>query len=336
MPKNGAGLILGIDMGGTSTKAALIDPAAISGDVDEGILGRGKADTQAREGVDEGVAAIAELIEETCEDAKVNPAQLGAIGIAVAGAVDHVEGVVLNAVNLGWSDVPLARLLHAKLGIHAVVENDVRAAVYGEQRIGAASGCRDAFGVWVGTGIGGGLILNNELFYGSYGTAGEFGRGMVLPWTPPGEGSLEQVCSRTGVAETLVRLLRSNRTSSLQMPEDNDPRRIRSKDIARALDAGDELVAEVVDHSAHVLGVAIGGIVTLLSLECVVLGGGLVQALGSAYAKRVQEGVQKAVFPDVLRSVKVLRSKLGDDAGPIGAAMLAARRLGVRARVDAG
>jgi glucokinase len=334
MPKNG--LILGIDMGGTSTKASLIDPTAVLEDPEEGILGRGKADTEARDGVEAGIDALVELIEETCEDAEVDRDRVGAIGIAAAGAVDHVEGVVLNAVNLGWNDVPLARLLHEKLGIHAVVENDVRAAVYGEQRVGAAKGARDIFGVWVGTGIGGGLILGGELFYGSFGTAGEFGRGVVLPWTPPGEGSLEQVCSRTGIAETLVRLLRSNRTSALEMPEGGDPRGIRSKDIARAYGAEDALVTEVVDHSAQVLGVAVAGVITLLSLECVVLGGGLVDALGPAYAERVHESVQKAVFPEVLRTARVLRSGLGDDAGPIGAALLASRRLGVRSRPAGG
>lgn len=332
MPKNGGGLIIGIDIGGTSTKAALIDPDIVAEDPKAGVLGTGKSDTDCKDGAETGVDALAELFEETCEDAGIGADRVTAIGVAVAGAVDHVEGVVLNAVNLGWNDVPLARLLHQRLGLHTVVENDVRAAVYGERQAGSARKFRDILGIWVGTGIGGGLILNNELFYGSFGTAGEFGRGVVLPWTPPGEGSLEQVCSRTGMAETLVRLLRSNRTSTLEMPEGGDPRAIRSKDIAKAFKAGDELVSEVVDHAAQVLGVAIAGVVTLLSLECVVLGGGLVEALGNRYTERVEESVQKSVFPEVCRAVKVIRSALGNDAGPIGAALLAARRLGVRAR----
>ncbi len=335
MPKNGGGLILGVDIGGTSTKAALIDPGIVADEPKKGVLGRAKSETGAKEGIDAGIAALADLLDEACEDAEVERDRVAAIGVAVAGAVDHVEGVVLNAVNIGWSDVPLARLLHEALERPAVVENDVRAAVYGEQRAGAAHKYRDVFGVWVGTGLGGGLILNNELFYGSYGTAGEFGRGVVLPWMPPGEGSLEQVCSRIGMAESLVRLLRSNRSSSLEPPDGNDPRAIRSKEIAKAYKAEDKLVTEVVDHAAQVLGVAIAGVITLLSLECVVLGGGFVDALGSRYVERVEEAVQKAVFPDVCRSVKVLRSELGDDAGPIGAALLAARRLGVRARAAA-
>lgn len=343
MPKNGGApppparnapppLIAGIDIGGTSTKLAIIDPSAVAEDPEEGVLGRVKSDTDAHDGADAALDALDDLLDRACEEAEVERGRLAAIGIAVAGAVDHLEGVVLNAVNLRWSDLPLARLVRERLDLPAIVENDVRAAVYGEKLAGAARDSRNAFGVWVGTGIGGGLILNDELFYGSYGTAGEFGRGVVLPWTPPGEGSLEQVCSRTGMAESLVRLLRSNRTSALEMPPDNDPREIRSKDIAKAYKGDDELVAEVVDHAAQVLGIAIAGVVTLLSLDRVVLGGGFVDALGSKYVKRVQETVRKAVFPDECREVKVAKSELGDDAGPVGAALLAARRLGVRTR----
>lgn len=333
--REGHPLILGVDIGGTSTKAALLDTSAILKDPESGVLGRSKGATEAAEGMDSILENMEALLDEACEDAGVERGEVSAIGVAVAGAVDHVEGVVLHAVNLKWEDVAFARMLKETLGLPAVIENDVRAAVYGEARAGVARDCRDIFGVWVGTGIGGGLLLNDELFYGAYGTAGEFGRGVVLPWTPPGEGSLEQVCSRTGIAETLVRLLRSNRTSSLEPPEDNDPRNIKSKDIARAYGDDDELVIEVIDHAAQVLGVAIAGVVTLLSLECVLLGGGLVEAMGEAYTERVREAVLKAVFPDELREVRVLNSTLGDDAGPIGAALLAARRLGLRAKSSA-
>jgi glucokinase len=329
-----ADLIMGIDIGGTSIKGALVDPGSVA-DEDAGVLGRAKADTRADEGWEQVAEQIDDLIDDACDDAGADRASVRAIGVAVAGAIDHVEGVVLNAVNLKWENVALARGLKEHLDLHAVVENDVRAAIYGEKCAGAAAACRDVFGVWVGTGIGGGLIIGGELFYGSFGTAGEFGRGMVLPWTPPGEGSLEQVCSRTGMSEAIVRLLRSNRKSSLEAPENGDSRRLKSKEIARAFSEEDELVVEVVTHAAQVLGVAIAGVVTLLSLECVVLGGGFVDALGKPYVELVRESVTKAVFPDQARAVKVLRSSLGDDAGPIGAALLAARRLGVRAKAPA-
>jgi glucokinase len=332
MPKNGCGLIVGIDVGGTSTKAALIDPAAVLEDPSSGVLGRAKVDTDPDKGPEGMIKRMARLVDEVCDDAGLDREKVTGAGIAAAGAVDYYEGVVLNAVNLKWHDLPLARLFHEESGLATAVDNDVRAAVYGEQRAGAAKGARDVFGVWVGTGIGGGLILDNELFHGSFGTAGEFGRGMVLPWSPPGEGSVEQVCSRTGIAETLVRLLRSNRESILELPDDNDPRQLKSKEIARAYEKEDELVREVVDHAAQVLGIAIGGVVTLLSLECVVLGGGFVDAMGKPYLARIRDSILRSVFPEEVREVRVVASGLEDDAGPIGAALLAARRLGVRAK----
>jgi glucokinase len=334
MPRSASPLIAGVDIGGTSIKAALVDAALVVDDPERGVLGRSKVATEADEGLDAVIERIGDAVRESCEEGGVELEQVGGIGVAAAGAVDHVEGVVLNAVNLKWEDVALARLIQEDLELPASVENDVRAAVYGEQRAGAAHGRRDVFGVWIGTGVGGGLILSGELFYGSFGTAGEFGRGIVLPWSPPGEGSLEQVCSRTGIAENIARLLRSNRKSVLELPE-GEARQIKSKEIARAFEQKDELVTEVVEHSAQVLGVVIGGIVTLLSLECVVLGGGLTDALGKPYVSRVRENVLKTVFPDQVREVSVLQSTLGDDAGPIGAALLAARRLGMRARAAA-
>jgi glucokinase len=331
VPKNGASFIVGVDIGGTSIKCSVIDPAEVVKKPKDGVLGRAKADTGADDGREAVLARIGEVAHEACEDAKIDFEDIGALGIAAAGAVDHQEGVVLKAVNLKWENLPVARLLKEEMGIPVAVENDVRAAVYGEQRAGAAKGCRDVFGVWVGTGIGGGLILDNELYFGHYGTAGEFGRGVSLPWSPPGEGSLEQVCSRTGISETIVRLLRSNRESVIEKPESGDPTEIRSKEIRKAFEKQDPLVTEVVEHAAQVLGVAIGGVVTLLSLECVVLGGGLVDALGDPYMAVVAKTLARCVFPDECKKVKVVRSDLGDDAGPVGAALLAGRRWGIGA-----
>jgi glucokinase len=322
--------IVGVDVGGTSIKCALIDPSDLARKRAV-ILGRAKASTDAHEGTEATIARVHELAHEACAEAGVRFGDVAALGVAAAGAVDHQAGVVLKAVNLGWEKLPLARMLRERTDRPVEVENDVRAAVYGEQRAGAARGFRDIFGVWVGTGIGGGLILDDELYFGHFGTAGEFGRGVVLPWAPPGEGSLEQVCSRTGISETIVRLLRSNRESIIERPESRDPTEVRTGDIAKAFEKGDPLVREVVEHAAAVLGIAIAGIATLLSLEAVILGGGLVDGLGEGYVEIVARNIERGAFPDALKEIKVVSSSLSDDAGPVGAALLAARRWGIGA-----
>ncbi|MCW5776510.1 MAG: ROK family protein, partial [Phycisphaeraceae bacterium] len=175
---------------------------------------------------------------------------------------------------------------------------------------------------------GGGGALGGRLHYGHFLTAGEIGHMHVLPTNPPGQRSLEHNCSRSAVVDRIVRLVRSNRKSMVVDLVGGDFDKIRSKTIAEAYAAGDALVREVVDDSADLLGAHVGGIVTLLALPRVVLGGGLTEAVGPPYVARVREAVRRVAFPDKCKAVEVMASELLDDAGIVGAALLAAERIG--------
>jgi glucokinase len=314
------GPVIGIDLGGTNMQVGIVG-------ADDKLLARAKRKTKAEEGLNAILDRIVQAIEECRRESKVRLTDLAGLGIGAPGAVDPHEGVVLEAVNLRWNDVPLAELLSDRLGIPCFVDNDVNAAIFGENQLGAGQQSDNVLGVWVGTGIGGGLILNRKLYYGHYLTAGEIGHMILFPNNPPGSRSLEHNCSRTAVVERVQKLMRANRKSSILEMVGGDWDKVRSKTLAKAYQDGDELAIEVVDDSADMLGVAIGSIVTLLSLERVVLGGGLTEAMGQPFVDRVQKQVRRYAFPDRCKRVQVVASELEDDAGLMGAAMIARDRI---------
>jgi glucokinase len=312
---------IGIDLGGTNMEFAVIN-------AERKILGRARRKTKAEE--DQG-AVIGRLVEgaiEACADAKVSVKDISAVGIGAPGAIEPAQGVVLEAVNLRWNNVPLGKVLGERLGVPVFVDNDVNCAVVGEHRQGAGRGAEDVLGVWMGTGVGGGLILGNRLFHGHFFSAGEIGHMIAIPNAQPGSRSVEHNCSRSAVVERLTRLIKGNRKSVISELVGGDLDGIKSKVVAEAYRKEDPLTMEVVNESAALLGTCIAGVVTLLSLERVILGGGLTEALGQPYVKIVREHVRKFVFPGSLKKVDVVATELADDAGPMGAALIAMERLG--------
>lgn len=317
--------VIGIDLGGTNVQIGVVE---LGGDPGYRVVGREKRKTKPDQGVETVIERVAKGVETACELAGTKPSKVSAIGVGAPGVVDPHKGVVLEAVNLRWDEIPLAERLSERLGAPVFVDNDVNAAVFGESRLGAGRGARNMLGVWVGTGIGGGLILNGEPYYGHFLTAGEIGHMLALPFNPAGSRSLEHNCSRSAIVERLVRLVRANRKSLITDLVEDDLKQIRSGVIAQAYRAGDPLVVEVIEESAGLLGMHLAGVHTLLSLERIVLGGGLVEALGTPYVHLVAEELRRFAFPDKIKGVDVVASRLDDDAGILGAAMLAKERLG--------
>ncbi|MGE3108338.1 MAG: ROK family protein [Phycisphaerales bacterium] len=310
---------VGIDLGGTNMQIGVVDKSGV-------VLGRARKKTNADQGKDRVIERLVEGVQEACTQAGTTAAQLGGLGIGAPGAVDPNLGVVLEAVNLRWNDVPLAKILKSKLSTPVYVENDVNVAVYGEWKHGSGRGATDILGIWMGTGVGGGLVLNSALYSGAFFTAGEIGHTTLFPGAAMGTRSLEQNCSRTAVADRIIRLIRSNYPSSLA-PTVMEEGQIKSKAIAEAFRSGDELTIRVIDEVAVLVGIAAANVVTLLSLPRVILGGGLTEAIGKPLVSLVKKTVREYAFPDRCKQVEVLASELEDDAGLIGAAMLAREQL---------
>lgn len=315
-------LIAGIDLGGTNIQFGIVDAAGR-------IHGRSKSKTQPESGLDSILDRIVEGIGQAAKSAGLRVTDLVGVGIGVPGPVDPASGVVREAVNLRWSNTPVGDMLAERVGLPVVVDNDVNVAVYGEAKHGAGIGSDHIAGAWIGTGVGGGLVLGGRLYYGHHFSAGEIGHIQLYPGNPPGTRSVENICSRTALAERLVGLVDANRPSVIKELAGDKWPRIKSKTIAEAYRLEDDLTVEVVNDAADRLGIALGNITTLLSLDRIILGGGLTEALQDAFVDRVRVAVHRTAFPAIAKQVEVVPSQLDDDAGVIGAALLAIERLGL-------
>ena len=314
--KGKAKLALGIDLGGTNIQAGVVDERGK-------VLGRVKVRTDADKGFEAVMDRVAKAAASACRDAGVEMSKIHTAGIGVPGPINPKTGVVIEAVNLRWNDAPVVSAMSERLGVPVFGDNDVNAAVYGEWRVGIGRGRPNMLGVWVGTGVGGGLILNSRLHRGAYFSGGEIGHMVLIPGALMGSRSVEQNCSRTAIAHEVAKLVRANHPSEVSELTKGKLGKIRSKVLATAYEHDDGLVCTVVDEAADRLGIAIASVVTLLSLDLVVLGGGLVDAIGKPYVDMVRDAVHREVFPHSLREIRVEASVLGDDAGLVGAAMLA-------------
>jgi glucokinase len=316
-------VVVGVDLGGTNMQIGVVDG--------EGkIIGRCKRKTKAHEGRDTVIKRLVEGVWRAMDDAKTTRERLFGVGVGAPSAVDFDRGVVIKAGNLGWEDLALRDILMRELGaretgVRVALDNDVNVAAWGEAQLGAARGRTNMLAVWVGTGVGAGLVLDGRLWRGPRHTAGEIGHVVLFPGGQPGFMTVEDICSRTGIVNAIRRLLPMHPESVLHRllaEKADETGSIGSSTIARAYEKDDELARKVVDKSAEFLGVAIANIVTMLSIDCVVLGGGVTEALGEPFVARVRRSFDRTVFPSVLRKTDIVASSLNDDAGVLGAAML--------------
>ena len=309
---------VGVDLGGTHMQIGVVNPACE-------IIGRSGTKTEATRGPTAILDTIAEHVRIALDRAGMKRAD--AIGLAAPGAIDPERGVVLNAPNLKWDDLHAADELARRLDMPVVLDNDVNAAVFAEQRLGAGQGCDDLLGVWIGTGVGGGLVLRGEVYHGPRRTAGEIGHVLIDPDNPKGQRELEHQCSRTAIARDICEAIERGEASMLANSlKDGSP--CTSSLIASALDQKDELTTRVVTLAGEKIGRVVGSLVTLLSLECIVVGGGLVEEAGSHIVEPIQRAARASCWPEELQGVEVRATKLGANAGLLGAAILAAARTG--------
>jgi glucokinase len=229
--------------------------------------------------------------------------KIDAVGISVAGSVSADDGIVIRAENLDWNNAPLATFVSEQLACNVVIENDVTAAAWGEFTFGAGTECDSMFAVWVGTGIGGGLILNNKIWRGPLGTGGEFGMG-ISEFNPDSTHRvLEAFASRSGLQQLL-----ENPT-------------LNTESIASQYGI-DPVLTQFVDVGAKRIGTGIANVITLLSIDTVVLGGGLVEALGDPFINSIRAQFEQDVFPPHCKQCEFKTTQLGPDAGLLGVAAL--------------
>jgi glucokinase len=318
-----AALALGVDLGGTNARAAVVDR-------DSGEVVASHKEPH-RERTPEAVTeVVAQAVAQSAKAAGAEPSAFGRVGVGVAGQCLGRTGVVLNAPNLGWRDVPFGELLSKRLGLAVRIANDLSAAAWGERRFGAARGVDDAVLVFVGSGVGSGLILGGHLHDGHRGVAGELGHIKVRPTrasTPLrrcgcGELScLEAYTSGVNIAARVREELVAGARSAVVDLVAGDPSRVNATIVDEAYARGDGYARELWEEVGTLLGNAIANVVTLLNPARVILGGGVV--LGCPHLERIARRVfDEQVSRSALVGLTLESAHLGDDAGVIGAALL--------------
>jgi glucokinase len=317
------GYWLGVDLGGTKILSGLFDENLK-------LLARSKQPTSAEGGPVGVFGRIVQGVEAVLSEAGVDPAQVRGMGLGVPGQVEIGTTRVKFAPNLDWRDVDLAPLLPPTWRWPLVVENDVRMGTYGEFAHGAAKGARHVFGVFVGTGVGGGLILNGDLFTGFNGNAGEIGH-LVVHWR---KGStLESIAGRKHMMKRATEILADSPKRVRKEWKNVDPAGVRSSQLADYYLKDDPVAVQLVDDAARALGAAVGGVVNLVSPEVVVIGGGVTGALGDTFIERIWEIAQRYTLPGAADRVRCVPAALGDDSGIIGCAAYAKAHPPARAEV---
>ncbi len=321
---------LGIDLGGTKTLAAVVDVA--SGEV----ISSARKRTRAERGQDFVSQRTIELVTTAIADAKLpEGTEIMAIGVGAAGQIDRKNGIVIDAPNLGVHDMQLGAILGKQFGKTVYVGNDVEVAAQGEYLYGAGRGYNNFVCMFVGTGIGSGIVQGGKMYTGLSGTAGEVGHMTLVAGGRicgcGSRGCLEAYASRTAITKSIMAEIHHGRPSVLsddafkQLKEGETI--IRSGILAHAIQQKDELVIEMVSEAADYLGYGLASVLNFYNPDCIILGGGVIEAIDLLYETAVHRARTTALSAPA-KKTPILRAKLGDFSGVVGAACLGAEAAG--------
>ena len=307
---------VGFDLGGTKMLATVFDAGFKP-------LGQSKKKSKGHEGSDAGLERICRIIREALLEANVEPKQVAGIGIGCPGPLDLATGVLKEAPNLGWNNVPVQKHLQDEFACPVVVANDVDAGVFGEYQFGAGRGARCVVGIFPGTGIGGGCVYEGKIFQGSNCTCMEIGHIPMMAEGPldgcNNPGSLEAIASRLAISASAAQAAYRGQAPYLLENAGTDIKNIRSGALATSVEK-DDSVRAIVAHAATQIGLGVVTLVHLLAPDVIVLGGGLVEAMPDFLCKQIEKTVQKRVLPSFKNVFTIKVAELGDDATVRGAA----------------
>ena len=313
-------LAAGVDLGGTKIYSLVADS--------EGhVLGEDRRPTNAALGVDSVVERIVASVRAALEKADLELADVSGLGISTPGPCDPARGLVTEAPNLGWINVPLVELVGKKVGIPTLLENDAAAAAYGEMRFGAARGKQHVLYVTLGTGIGGGIIIDGRIYRGASGAAGEVGHLVLEPdgvlCNCGARGCLEALASGSAIARDARKAIAEGR-SAIMAGLVSD-RGVTSEIVLEAAQRGDTVAEEIIQRAGRYLGLGLVGLLNTFNPEALILGGGLV-GLGDLYLDPAFAGARECGFEQILNDVTMTTAELGGRSGALGAAALVTDR----------
>ena len=311
--------VLGIDIGGTNLVVGSVaeDGSAMVASASEPT----HSEAGATDVVDRLVGLAERAIATTRREAP--DAEILGVGVGAPGPLDTKRGIVLLTPNLGWVNMPLRQLIHDRLGLPAALDNDANCAVLGEWWVGAARGARHAIGITIGTGIGGGLIIDGQLYHGASDVAGEIGHTTIdtegRRCKCGNYGCLEAYASGPNIALRAVEELEAGAESRLRALVGGDLQKITAQTVYQAAADGDELALEVVNDTAKFLGVGIGNLLNVFNPEVVVVCGGVTLA-GDHLFEPLRREVARRAFKPAVTACRIVPGELAGTAGVYGAA----------------
>lgn len=317
---------IGVDLGGTTLTAGILD--ITSGN----IVSRRQIPTLAQQGPGAVMVRMADLMRDVVDAAGLTREQIGAVGIGVPGVVDMKRGRTVFLCNMPgtWPQVPLRATIEDRVGIPTSILNDVRAFTLGEKTFGAGRDVDTLVCLAIGTGIGGGIVVDGQLHLGIEGTAGEVGHQVIEPYGPScgcgSRGCLEILASGSAITAMALKAITQGMTTRIAAMVEHDLNRVTPEVIAQAANEGDPVARDIYERAGFYLGIGVANLITIISPQMVIIGGGVAQA-GNLLLDPVRRMVYERVHLTPLDHVQIVSAQLGTDGGLVGAAVWAAQEV---------
>ncbi|HVO75417.1 MAG TPA: ROK family protein [Ignavibacteriaceae bacterium] len=318
--------IISVDMGGTKILGCLLNS-------DEGIIARAKIPTKIGGKTSGYVHSLKEVVDAVIEQAGLKKERIKAVCLGVPGSVDPYTGRIGLAPNIGLKNIFIKDKLQEIIPYPVLVENDVNIGALGIKRFGVGKKAKNMLAVFVGTGIGGALILDEKIYRGSTFVAGEIGHMIVEEGGPlcgcGHYGCFEAVASRTAIANNILKDMKKQKKSFLKKIV-KPGQRIKSGALAAAVEAKDKVVIKNLSDACRTIGLVLANVSNLMNVDMIVLGGGLIEALDYFMLPIIKKSYKQFVLKESSRGVKIVESDLGDEAAIFGGIPLAEEFLGIK------
>ncbi len=311
----------GIDLGGTKIYSLIIDE-------NHRILGRNKIKTEGADSFDNVIERIKECYYGALQNANINENEIEAIGMAVPSSVNVDKGILIYAPNLGsgWRNIELSKIMFEKLRKPFFMDNDVNMGVFAEYYLGSLKNYNHVYGLFIGTGIGGGYIKNGEIIRGVNYTAGEIGHMIVKIGGPKcncgRKGCLEAIAGKVGIVNYINKLVeKKGEKTILNEFAPNWKKSVGSSALSKCFNKNDRVVVKALTRAAKAIGIAIANLINCIGVEAFVLGGGVIEELGDVLLPIIKEYMVEYSIADGAKGIPLLKATLGDDAVALGAAL---------------
>ena len=311
--------VVGIDIGGTKL-------ATVVADKNGNLLNKVRKPTNSDKGPEFAIQTLFEMIYKVIHDVELNDQDISGIGVSCGGPLDTKTGIVYSPPNLpGWDAFPLKDRLEDKFNIYTVIENDANASALAEFRFGGGRGYNVALYMTMSTGIGGGIVINGEIFHGANDSAGEVGHQILLPNGPQcgcgKRGCLEALCSGPSIARRAKESVEINSDSLILSLADNDLDSIKSEHVIEAAKHCDALAIQLVDVTAYYMGWGIANLVNIINPDIVLLGT-IAIAAGDLLLNPIRKTVADLAMTRPMEVVKIMPAELGESLGDMAAISL--------------